>query len=114
MPGLKINTGLRHHHGEGLDSGQRERLSKARRVWRGFGPSELLFDRVFWNCAVCRTGLGNPESWPRNLHPCACGEWHPVCLGCFTARLATPGADLFNGLCEVCPDALAVAEAVMG
>lgn len=107
------NSGLRRL-GSALTPEQERRLADARAAWGGGGPEEMLFARVFWSCALCGAGLGNEASWPRNLHPCACGGWHYVCLGCFVARCAEPGANPYYGRCEPCPDAVRVGEAVMG
>lgn len=100
-----------------LSEGRRERLAEAQERWGGaLPPDELLFADALWDCVFCGIELGGeyPASWPRGLHPCVCGGWHSLCVGCFVAKCAEPGTDLSYGQCRSCPDAVKVGYAVMG
>lgn len=81
-------------------------------------PDEVLFSDSLWDCAFCGIELGGeyPSSWPRGLHPCDCGGWHPLCVGCFVAKCSGVGRgeSLSYGQCRMCPDAVKVGYAVMG
>lgn len=109
-----FNDGLRLCGEDDLTSEMITRLVEARECWGGPGPEDTLFSEVFWGCEFCGGPLGDNSSWPKGLHPCKCGGWHLICLGCFASKCAEPGDSLSYGQCRVCPDAVKVAYVAMG
>lgn len=100
-----------------LSEGALIRLAEAREAWGGdWPPDDVLLSDPLGDCVFCGAELGSEYqcSWPRGLHPCDCGGWHPLCVGCFVAKCAEPGDDLSYGRCRTCPDAVKVGYAVMG
>lgn len=99
------------------------RFALALDAW-GTAPPEAFLDLPQWDCELCGgpRGWGAQSSyrWPEGLHRCdvkCANGWHFICFPCVAKHELTELDESRVGLAfrlQSCPDALRVAEALMG